>query len=249
MTIESMEDVRQLQIIGAIVAKTLQTMMDAVEPGMTTLELDAIGQKMLEQAGARSAPILCYKFPGHTCISLGHEAAHGIPSEKRIEAGDIINIDVSAELGGYFADTGGSVLVPPIRPALQRLCDATREAMFAGIAAARAGEKVSSIGKAIEKVARKRGYAIIENLASHGVGRALHEEPRDISSYFDAHDKRVLKKGMVITVEPFLSTGPTVALEQPDGWTLSVNRKHRTAQYEHTIIVTDDEPIIVTKVS
>lgn len=247
MIIESEKDVEALKKIGAIVSKTLATMLSKVEPGMTTLELDHIGRDLLAAHGARSAPILTYNFPGHTCISLNNEAAHGIPLATRIiAAGDMVNIDVSAELDGYFADTGGTTIVPPIKPLYQRLCDATREAMWAGIKAARSGEKMSSIGKAIEKVARKEKFGIIENLASHGVGRALHEEPKHISSFFDPADKRILKKGMVITCEPFLSTGPRLIDEASDGWTLFVSPKHRTAQYEHTFIVTDGEPIIVT---
>lgn len=246
MIVESEIDVEALKRIGFIVSDTLAKMIRQVEPGMTTLQLDAIGRDILASYGAQSAPILCYKFPGHTCISVNNEAAHGIPSDRIIVAGDMVNIDVSAELNGYFGDTGGTVLVPPIKPLHQRLCDATREAMHAGISVARAGEKISSIGKAIEKVARKHKFSIIENLASHGVGRALHEDPKHISSYFDPQEKRLLKKGMVITCEPFLSTGPKMVAEHSDGWTLFVNPKHRTAQYEHTFIVTDGAPIILT---
>lgn len=246
MTIESEDDLEALRKIGKIVANTLAKMMESVEPGMTTLELDAIGAAELAKHGARSAPVLTYRFPGHTCISVNNEAAHGIPSTKKIAAGDLVNIDVSAELDGYFADTGGTIIVPPIKASYKKLCDATREAMWAGIQAARSGAKLSNIGKAIERVARKNDFAIVENLASHGVGRALHEEPAHILSYFDPAEKRVLKKGMVITCEPFLSTGPRDVQQHSDGWTLFVNQKHRTAQYEHTIVITDDEPIVIT---
>ena len=249
MTIGTSSDLENLQKIGAIVADTLAYMKKCAEVGMTTLELDKIGGAYLEKFGAVSAPKLTYGFPGYTCISLNHKIAHGIPSSEIICAGDLINIDVSAELNGYFADTGGSFVIPPKKGSYEKLCSATIEAMYAGIYSAKAGEKISTIGKFIQKIARKYDYKIIENLGSHGVGRALHEEPKYIASYFDPKDKRVLKKGMVITVEPFLSNGGSYAEENGDGWTLCVGKKHRAAQFEHTIVVTENEPIILTKPS
>ncbi|WP_338637696.1 type I methionyl aminopeptidase [Spirobacillus cienkowskii] len=247
MTIETISDLEKLKKIGKIVANTLSYMKKKAEIGMTTLELDKIGGSYLEKFGAVSAPKLTYGFPGYTCISLNHKIAHGIPSNEIISAGDLINIDVSAELDGYFADTGGSFMIPPTKLSYEKLCTATMEAMYAGIFAAKDGAKLSAIGKSIQKVARKYDYNIIENLGSHGVGKALHEEPKYIASYFDPKDKRILKKGMVITVEPFLSTGAKFAHEDKDGWTLVINKNYRAAQFEHTIFVTDREPIILTK--
>ncbi len=247
MTIGTDSDLEKLRKIGAIVADTLCYMKKNVEIGMTTLELDKIGGAYLEKFGAISAPKLTYNFPGYTCISLNHKIAHGIPSNEIISAGDLINIDVSAELDGYFADTGGSFMIPPKKSSYEKLCSATMEAMYAGIFSAKSGKKLSTIGKSIQKIARKYDYNIIENLGSHGVGRALHEEPKFIASYFDPKDKRILKKGMVITVEPFLSTGGNQAHESSDGWTLCVGKKHRAAQFEHTIVITENEPIIITQ--
>ncbi|KAB8029032.1 type I methionyl aminopeptidase [Fluviispira multicolorata] len=246
MIVKNEEDLERLRTIGVIVADTLVLMMQSVKVGMTTLELDEIGGSCLKRFGATSAPKLTYNFPGYTCISLNHEIAHGVPSDKKIQAGDLINIDVSAELDGYFADTGGSFSVSPINPQNEKLCSATAKAMYAGISAVKSGEKLSVIGKSVEKIANIYKYSIIENLGSHGVGRALHEEPKYISSTFDPKDKRILKKGMIITVEPFLSTGEIYAEEGEDGWTLCINKKHKAAQFEHTIMVTDNEPIILT---
>lgn len=248
MIVNSDEDIKNLKVIGSIVANCLKYMLSQVRPGMKTSELDSLGAAFLAKYGARSAPQLVYNFPGATCISMGHEVAHGIPGSREILLGDLINIDVSAELNGYFGDTGGSMVVPPIKKPLTHLCEATKEAMYAGIAAARAGVKLNEIGKAVEKVARKNGYKVIVNLGSHGVGRGLHEEPKFIPSYFDPADTRVLKKGQVITIEPFLTTGTTEVIELEDGWTLAVSKKHRAAQYEHTIIITDEEPMIMTEV-
>lgn len=247
MTIETQDDIVALQRIGRIVSLTLQRMLDAAEPGMTTRELDQLGQRLLEAHGARSAPKLTYNFPGYTCISINEEAAHGIPGDRVIRAGDVLNVDVSAELGGYFADTGGTVVVPPGTAQKTRLCHATRTALAQAMQCARAGQRINRIGAAIERTAKAYGFKVIENLGSHGVGRALHEEPEHIAGYFDPSDTRVLQEGMVITIEPFLSTKSRIVTELSDGWTLAGVHGNLSAQYEHTMIITRGAPIVVTQ--
>jgi methionyl aminopeptidase len=247
MTIETQDDVAALQRIGRIVSSVLQDMLDAAEPGMTTLELDSLGAQLLEKHGARSAPQLTYDFPGATCISINEEAAHGIPGGRVIRPGDVLNVDVSAELDGYFADTGGTRVVPPTNAVKTRLCHATRTALERAMQAARAGQPVNGIGAAIERTARTYGFKVIENLGSHGVGRALHEAPEHIAGYFDPTDTRVLQEGMVITIEPFLSTKSRIVTETSDGWTLVGARGNLSAQYEHTMIITKGAPIVVTR--
>ena len=247
MTIETDADVAALKRVGRIVSIVLQEMLDAAEPGMTTRELDSVGAKLLERHGARSAPMLAYNFPGATCISINEEAAHGIPGDRVIRAGDVLNVDVSAELEGYFADTGGTTIVPPTTPTKTRLCHATRTALDLAMKQARAGQPINGIGAAIEKTAKTYGFRIIENLGSHGVGRALHEAPEHIPGYFDPQDKRILREGMVITIEPFLSTKSRVVTERSDGWTLVGAQGNLSAQYEHTMIITRGEPLIVTR--
>jgi methionyl aminopeptidase len=247
MTIETEDDVTALQRIGRIVSQVLQQMLDAAEPGMTTRELDALGEQWLASHGARSAPRLTYDFPGATCISINEEAAHGVPGDRVIRAGDVLNVDVSAELGGYFADTGGTTIVPPGNAQKTRLCHAARTALEQAMKRARAGQPVNGIGAAIERTAKSYGFRVIENLASHGVGRALHEEPEHIAGYFDALDRRILTEGLVITIEPFLSTRSRVVTETADGWTLVGAAGNLSAQYEHTMIITRGEPIVVTR--
>lgn len=247
MTIESENDVLALKRIGKIVSSVLEQMLAAAEPGMTTGELDVIGRRLLEQCGARSAPEITYDFPGATCISINEEAAHGIPGSRVIRPGDVLNVDVSAELDGYFADTGGTIVVPPTTPLKTRLCHATRTALEQAMKQARAGRPINGIGGAIQGTAEKYGFRVIENLGSHGVGRALHEAPEHIPGYFDPGDKRVLRKGMVITIEPFLSTKSREVNESSDGWTLVGARNNLSAQYEHTMIITDHDPIVVTR--
>lgn len=246
MTIENQADIDGLKRIGHIVAITLKTLLDKLEPGMTTAEIDRMGRELLERSGARSAPEITYGFPGATCISINEEAAHGIPGARRIAAGDVVNIDVSAELGGYFADTGGTRVVPPVSPEKARLCHATQQALREAIKVARAGARLNQIGRAIERVAKQHRFKIIENLGSHGVGRALHEEPESIPGYYEPADRRVLKEGLVITIEPFLSTRSSYVEEADDGWTLRGVKGNLSAQYEHTLIVTRGQPIVVT---
>ncbi|MET0210589.1 MAG: type I methionyl aminopeptidase [Burkholderiaceae bacterium] len=247
MTVETEDDVAALKRVGRIVSYVLQEMLAAAEPGMTTRELDVLGGKLLDQHGARSAPKLAYDFPGATCISINEEAAHGIPGDRVIRAGDVLNVDVSAELEGYFADTGGTRVVPPTNPQKTRLCHATRTALDLAMKQARAGQPINGIGAAIQKTAKTYGFRVIENLGSHGVGRSLHEEPEHIPGYFDPADKRLLTEGMVITIEPFLSTKSRHVTEAADGWTLVGAQGNLSAQYEHTMIITKGEPIVVTR--
>jgi len=247
MTIETGEDVAGLQRIGGIVSLILQRMLESAAPGMTTRDLDRIGERLLAEYGARSAPKLTYGFPGATCISINEQAAHGIPGDRIIQAGDVLNVDVSAELGGYFADTGGTTVILPTTPLKTRLCHATRIALTEAMKNARAGLPINGIGAAIERTAKKYGFRVIENLGSHGVGRALHEEPEHIPGYFNPSDLRILEEGMVITIEPFLSTKSRVVAEEADGWTLSGAKGNLSAQYEHTMIITTDAPLVVTR--
>lgn len=246
MSIESAEDLAALRKIGRIVANCLQAMGRALEPGMTTRELDNIGAKFLEFHGATSAPKLTYNFPGSTCISVNENAAHGIPGDQVLAASDLVNIDVSAELGGYFADTGGSFIIPPETDVKRNLCIATKQALHLALDQARAGKPINGIGRAIETHALRNGLSVIENLGSHGVGRALHEEPGFIPGYYDAKDKRRLTENLVITIEPFLSTGAREVFDTGDGWTLATSKRYLTAQYEHTLVITKGKPLIMT---
>ena len=246
MSINSEKDLEGLRKIGRIVARCLKHMQSKLEPGMTTAELDAIGGQYLAMHGARSAPQLTYNFPGFTCISVNEEAAHGIPGVKVLKAGDLVNIDVSAELDGYFADTGGSAIIPPESKLHLQICAVAKKALESAMLEARAGAKLNRIGYAIENEAIKSGLTVIENLGSHGVGRALHEEPGFIAGYYDKHDKRILKENQVITIEPFISSGAHEVYENGDGWTLVTNPGIFTAQYEHTLVITKGKPLIMT---
>ena len=246
MTIGSEEELEALKAAGRVVARTLRAMGEALEPGITTRELDDLGRRLLGQAGARSAPELTYNFPGATCISVGPDVAHGVPGERRIAAGDLVNIDVSAELDGVFADTGASFAVPPTSPKVERLCRDGRRAMWAGIRSVTAGGELGAIGRSIEGFARKNGYSLVKNLASHGVGNSLHEEPTQIATWHDPSERRRIPEGLVFTIEPFLSLGADWVDEVGDGWTLRPRGRQPTVQYEHTLVATRHGPLVVT---
>ncbi len=246
MTIQTEQDLEEMKSIGRIVALTLKEMMQRTEPGMTTGELDLIGKALLEGYGARSAPRLSYNFPGYTCISINEEAAHGVPGDRVIMAGDVVNIDVSAERNGFFSDTGGSFVVPPSNYLKDKLIDSTQLALREACRSARAGQPLNGIGRAIQRVAKKKGFKIIRNLCSHGVGHSLHDEPGEIPGYYDPNDKRMLHEGLVITIEPFLSTRSKFAAEKEDGWTLAGSADNLSAQFEHTMVITRGEPLLLT---
>jgi methionyl aminopeptidase len=247
MTIGNENDLEKLRHVGGVVARTLTAMGAALEPGMTTRELDQIGRALLEREGARSAPELTYNFPGATCISIGPDVAHGIPDDRKVKAGDLINIDVSAEIDGFFGDTGASFAVPPVTKRVERLCRDGRRAMWSGIRAVRAGGRLNEIGRAIEGFAKKNGYSLIRNLASHGVGAALHEDPGEIPTWYEPRDNRRIPEGLVFTIEPFLSLGADWVEELgDDGWTLTPPGGQPTVQYEHTLVATSRGPVVLT---
>lgn len=246
MTIENEDQLDKLKAAGRLVARTLKTMGEALEPGMTTRELDQLGRAMLEAGGARSAPELTYDFPGATCISVGPDVAHGIPGDRVIQAGDLINIDVSAELDGFFGDTGASFAVPPVTKRVERLCRDGRRALWTGIRAVRPGADLNAPGREIEAFARRNGYSLVRNLASHGVGGSLHEDPTEIATWADRSDRRKITEGLVFTLEPFLSLGAEWVDEVGDGWTLRPPGGEPTVQYEHTLVATRRGPLVMT---
>lgn len=246
MIVESEKDINSLKAIGRVVAQALKLMMEQARPGMTTAELDAIGGAFLEKEGAHSAPQVMYSFPGANCISVSPVIAHGIPNDHVLREGELINIDVSAEMDGYFADTGGSIVIAKHVPVYEKMIEATKSALVKAVQAAKAGQPLNGIGKAIQDEARRNGFGVIFDLTGHGIGHKLHEEPTQVYNYFKSKDRRMLEEGMVLAIEPFLTTGKGHVLEEADGWSLRTIDRTIAAQFEHTVIVTKDEPIILT---
>ena len=246
MTIGGREELEALRRAGRVAARCLARMGESLVPGMTTAELDLIGREYMEARGARSAPEFCYDFPAATCISVNEEVAHGIAGERRIEAGDLVHIDVSLELDGYFSDTGAAYAVPPVSEERRRMISATRRALRSAMRQARHGRRLRNIGRAIEETATRAGFGLIRNLGSHGIGRSLHEEPKFVPGFDDPNDERVLHDGMVLTIEPFLTNGREQAKTAKDGWTLLNKPGTTTVQFEHTIVVTRKKPLVMT---
>ena len=246
MTITQEDEFDGLKAIGRIVATTREVMARAMEPGMTTAELDDIGRAYLDREGAIPAPEATYDFPGATCISVNEEIAHGIPGPRLLRAGDLVNIDVSASKDGFFADTGATYKLGRVKPSLDRLCRDGKRAMQIGVAQVGAGKPLAGIGAAVGTFAAQNGYTLIRNLASHGVGRALHEEPGEIPTWPN-RDRRRMHDGLVLTVEPFLSKGGLWATDGDDGWTLYAEPAAPCVQYEHTVVATKRGPVIVTQ--
>lgn len=248
MIAKTKEDFEGLKKIGIIVAEIRDAMKEATSPGMTTKEIDEIANRLFKEKGAVSAPISEYDFPGYTCISVGNEVAHGIPGTRVIKDGDIVNIDVSGSINGYYADTGISFVAGAPNEEKQLLCDVAKSAFDRAMMKVKAGSSLSAIGKAVEREASRNGLKVIRNLTGHGIGRSLHEEPQHILNYYDPWDKTILKEGMVLAVEPFISQKAESIIELDDGWTFVTPDKSLVAQIEHTIIVTKGEPIILTEI-
>lgn len=248
MSINSDAELLGMQNVSDAVAKVLKAMRERCKPGMSAKDLDDFGGAMMEEMGAKSAPKLTYNFPGYTCICVNNEVAHGIPSADKIfQEGDLINIDVSAELNGFWADNGGSFVLGEDINNHQPLVEASREILQAALSQIKGGVKISDIGLLIEKQAAKRGFKVIKNLAGHGVGRSLHEEPHEILNYCDRDNKSRFRKNSVVAIETFIATHSTFANEGADKWTLTGNKGGFVAQHEHTILVTDGAPVILTK--
>jgi methionyl aminopeptidase len=248
MTINNEKELQGMRAISEAVAVTLKEMRAYTRPGMSTKQLDNYGGQVLSTFGARSAPLLTYNFPGFTCISLNNEVCHGIPSNDRIiQDGDVINIDVSAELDGYWSDNGGSFVVGQDRHEKKHVVDTSRDILKKAINSIKGGVKINEIGGLIEKEVKNAGYKVIKNLGGHGIGRGLHEQPDSILNYKDKLDQRRFRKNSVVAIETFISTASTWAVELSDGFTLVGDKGGFSVQHEHTIVVTDGSPIILTE--
>lgn len=246
MSIQSERDRQGMRSAGRVVALALAEMRAHVAPGITTAELDAAGEAVLRRHGARSAPQQQYNFPGVNCISLNDEAVHGIPRRRAVRAGDLVKLDVTAELEGYIADAAVTVAVPPAPALSLRLRDCAEAAFRRALSTARAGEWVSAIGRAVEAEVRRWGFAVIRELCGHGVGRAIHEEP-SVPNYAVRGPSPRLTEGLVLTIEPIIAARPGRVVLDPDGWTTRTANGSLSAHFEHTLIITRGEPEILTR--
>jgi len=245
MSIESQADWIALRRIARVVRLTLDALERHARPGITTAELDGVASSLFAEHGARSAPALAYGFPGTVLLSVNDEVVHGIPGARRLEAGDLVKLDVTAEKDGYVADAARTILVGPGSELAQRLQRCVREAFARGAQAARAGNRVNEIGRAVEAEVRRQGFFVVPGLAGHGVGRAIHEPP-SVPNQYDPRQRDVLAEGLVITIEPIISAGPARAVEDDDGWTIRTSDGSLAAHHEHTLVITRGRPVLLT---
>jgi methionyl aminopeptidase len=246
MSIDSPHDLDALRRVGRVVAETIAEARRRIHPGMTTAELDAVGEEVFARHGARSAPRYAYDFPGCLCLSVNDEAVHGIPGERVLRAGDLVKVDVTAELDGYIADACESIPVGAVDRETERLRAAADAALRRGMAVATAGARLRDIGAAVERVVEARGFSVLRDLHGHGVGRAIHEPP-SVPSWDAPWANERLTEGLVMTIEPIIGAGGREVVEdEHDGWTIRTRDGARSAHAEHTIVITRGQPLVLT---
>lgn len=246
MIVRTQEDLEALKEIGRICALVRDEMAKAVKPGITTLELDLIAKRLFEENGAESAPMGEYDFPGYTCISVNDVVAHGIPSDYVLKEGDKVNIDVSASKNGFFADTGLTLNIPPTGEKNKLLLETAKKALYKSIEKAMPGTMTNNLGRAVYNEAQSHGFTVIKNLTGHGVGKTLHDHPENIFNYNERRGASLVKEGHVLAIETFISEKDDYVEEYPDGWTLKTPNKNYIYQFEHTVVVTKEGPMILT---
>ncbi|HEY1241867.1 MAG TPA: type I methionyl aminopeptidase [Bryobacteraceae bacterium] len=245
MSIRSHAELEKLRIIGRIVRRALDAAAAAVRAGITTRELDEIGGRVLRAEGAESAPPKVYGFPGALCISINDEAIHGIPGDRVVRAGDLVKLDLVAEKDGFFADAAVTVAAGEPGETAGALVRCAESAFHHAVRVARAGNRVSEIGRAVERETRRCGFHVLRELCGHGVGRTIHEPP-SVPNFHDPRSRERLTEGLVITIEPIIAAGTGRGILQPDRWTIRTADGSPSAHYEHTVVITRDAPILLT---
>jgi methionyl aminopeptidase len=245
VSINTPEELEGLRAAGEVVQAMLTAMKEHVRPGVSTEELDEVGAQVMCVCGARSAPKLAYDFPGTTCISINDEAVHGIPGKRKVQDGDLVKLDVTVEKNGFMADAAVTVGVGAVAEANNRLVGCAERAFAKAMLVARAGFRVWEIGRVVEREVRRAGFSVIRDLGGHGIGRTIHEEPR-VPNYAEPGANQILTEGLVITVEPVIAAGSGRAVLAGDGWTVRTMDGKPSAHYEHTLVITRGEPILLT---
>lgn len=252
ISLKTGKDITLMKAAGKIVADLLEYMKELVAPGVDTLTLDEKARELIARAKAKPA-FLGYKvpgvrrpFPGAICVSVNEEIVHGIPSrDKVLQEGDIVSIDVGVQYEGYFGDAAYTYAVGRISETRSRLLEVTKESLERAIAAARAGRTIGDIGHAVESFVTPKGYGIVRNYAGHGIGKRLHEPPQ-IPNFGKPGQGVTLKAGMTIAIEPMIMSGGEEVETLPDLWTVVTSDRSDAAHFEKSILVTGEEPEILT---
>ena len=246
MTVSSKSDLAGLERVGSLVALALREMERETRPGLSTAQLDAIGAAFLRKHGARSAPQLSYGFPGFTCISVNEQIVHGVPGPRVLAPGDVVKIDVTAELDGFVADAAITVTLPPVTAEARRLRKCAQRAFTRAMTVARAGTAIREIERVVEEEVTRHDFAVVREMCGHGVGRSIHESP-SVPNYYSMMTRGTLANGMVLAVEPIICARAAHVVEEADGWTLRTHNGSLAAHYEHTVVIGDGEPHVITR--
>lgn len=253
VTIKSAGEMRLMYQAGQIVARAQQNMMEAVEPGIETRELDAIAERTIRELGAvpsfkgyNPGMSMPYAFPATICASINDEIVHGIPGKRRLKEGDILSVDVGAIYGGLHGDSAFSIGVGEVSDEARRLMAATLESLDQGIGRIRAGGRLGDVSNAIQRYAEGLGYSVVKKYVGHGIGFSMHEEP-SVPNYGRAGRGLTLRRGMALAVEPMLNIGTSKTKVLPDGWTVSTADGSLSAHFEDTIMITRDGPVVTTR--
>src|ERR1700742_152503 len=247
MSIDTPEELEAMRAAGKVVADAMEAMRRRVHPGVTTAELDAVAGEVFERAGARSGPQLDYDFPGVTCISVNDEAVHGIPGKRKLRGGDLVKLDVTAELNGFYADACISVPVGKARKEASRLTASARGPLADGRAVARAGAPLNAIGTAVDATVTAHGHSVCRQLIGHGIGRRIHEPPA-VPNFRVPDLTEPPTEGLVLTIEPIIAAGTGWVRDSDDGWTMRTSDGSTSAHFEHTMVITKGDPILLTVV-
>lgn len=246
MSIETAADWEGLRAAATVARLALDLLEREVRPGVTTAHLDALAVELFAAHGACSAPALVYGFPGTVLLSINDEIVHGVPGKRALAGGDLVKLDVTVEKDGYVADAARSLVVPPSGDTARRLVACAEAAFRAGLAVARAGVRVTEIGRAVEREVRRCGFSVVPDLSGHGVGRTIHEPPT-VPNQWNPLQRDLLTNGLVLTIEPLIAAGKARAVAALDGWTIKTSDGSLAAHYEHTIVVTRGRPVVLTE--
>lgn len=243
--LKSAKEIGIIRESGRITGRTLQMLETAVQPGMTTLELDRMAEDFIRKNGAVPAFKGYRGFPRTVCISVNNEVVHGIPGSRKLKEGDIVSLDMGVILKGWYSDAALTVAVGGIAVDARRLMDITKESLSRGIEKCVAGNRLHDISHAVQAHVEEHGYAVVRDLVGHGIGRKLHEEPQVPNYGKPGHGPR-LQAGMVLAIEPMVNVGTYKVVLQPDEWTIVTEDGSLSAHYEHTVAITDNGPMILT---
>jgi len=236
-----------MRVAGQLAGRTLQAVAKAVEPGITTKELDRVAEEFIRKNGGKPTFIGYRGYPASLCVSINDEVVHGIPGPRKLKAGDVVSVDVAATIGGFVGDTATTVIVPPAAAAAQKLVRVTEQSLLAAIDCMKPGNRLGDIGSAVQNAAESNGFGVVRDFVGHGIGRRMHEEPA-VANYGTPGTGLRLEPGLVLAIEPMVTLGDWHVRVLQDGWTVVTEDGSLAAHFEHTIAITENGPEVLTQV-